>query len=73
MFDGKPVAMMVAMTLMHCYHVGSHSGLSPGPLKPLLSVYKIDAKAVARKIKVEVDTKVAEIQAVLKRRKATAA
>lgn len=39
------------MTLMHCYHVG---GFSRG---------NSDAKAIAKKIKAEVDGKVAEIQA----------
>ncbi len=72
MFSGNPVAMMVAMTLMHGYHVGSHSGPNADPLKPLLSVYKIDAKAVAKKIRAEVDTKVADIRASLKKHKAKA-
>ncbi len=72
MFGENPVAMMVAMTLMHGYHVGGHSGPNPDPLKPLLSVYKIDAKGIAKKIKAEVDTKVAEIQASLKKHKAKA-
>lgn len=70
MFDGNPVAMMVAMTLMHCYHVGSFSRGNPDPLKPLLGVYKIEAKAIAKKIKAEVADKVAEIQASLQKRKA---
>jgi hypothetical protein len=69
-FDGNPMAMMVGMTLMHSYHVGSHSGSSTDPLKPLLSVYKVDAKAVARKIKADVGTKIASIEVAIKKRKA---
>jgi len=70
MFDGKPVAMMVAMTLMHRYHVGCSSGTSLDPLKPLLSIYKVDAKPVAKTIKADVDAKIASIEAALKKRKA---
>ncbi len=70
MFSGNPVAMMVAMTLMHCYHVGGFSRGNPDPLKPPLGVCKVDAKAIAKKIKAEVDGKVAEIQASIRKRKA---
>jgi ParB family chromosome partitioning protein len=70
MFDGNPIAMMAAMTLMHCYHVGAFSRSGSDPLKPLLGVYKVDAKAIAKKIKAEVDAKIAEIQAKLKKHKA---
>jgi hypothetical protein len=73
MFGSNHVAMMVAMTLMHCYHVGGFSTGNPDPLKPFLGVYKIDAKAVAKKVKAEVDAKVAEIQASINKRKAKAA
>lgn len=73
MFDRNPVAMMVAITLMHCYHVGGFSRGNPDPLKPLLGVYKIDSRAVAKKIRAEVDAKVAEIQASINKRKAKAA
>jgi hypothetical protein len=72
MFVGNPVAMMIAMTLMHRYHVGGYSGGNPDPLKPLLGAYKIDRKAIAKKIKGEADTKIAEVQAALKRHKASA-
>jgi hypothetical protein len=37
--DGNPLAMMVAMTLMHSYHVGCYSG-GQYPLKPLLASTK---------------------------------
>src|SRR5580765_392180 len=47
-----------------------HSGSNADPLKPLLRVYKIDAKAAAKKIRAEVDTKVAVFQASLKKHKA---
>jgi ParB family chromosome partitioning protein len=70
MFDAHPVAMMVAMTLMHRYHVGSYSGCDPDPLKSLLGVYKVDAKAVANKIRTDNDSKIASIQTALKERKA---
>lgn len=68
LFDGNPFAMMVAVTLMHSYHIGCYSG-GQDSLKPLLTVYKIDAKAIAKEIKSEVDAKIAEIQAALKKRK----
>jgi len=42
--------MMVAMTLMHRYHVGIHWGANSDPLKPLLGVFKIDVKDIARAI-----------------------
>jgi ParB/RepB/Spo0J family partition protein len=70
LFEGNPVAMMVAMTLMHRYHVGSYSGMNGDPLKPLLNVYKVNAKDIARKVKTEVDDRIASINATLKKRKA---
>lgn len=71
-FDGNPVAMMVAMTLMHHYHVGCYSGPDADPLKPHMSVYKVDAKAIAKTVKAEVDSKIASIEAMLKKRNSKA-
>jgi len=68
LFEGSPVAMMVAMTLMHHYHVGGYSGPNEDPLKPLLGVYKVDAKAIAKAIKSDVDDKIVAIEASLKKR-----
>lgn len=73
MFDGNPVAMMVAMTLMHRYHVGSFGRPDPDPLKPLLSIYKIDANGITKRTKADVDLKIAEIRTSLKKRKARTA
>ena len=69
MFDSNPVALMVAMTLMHRYHVGSHHSLSD-PLKTLLQIYRVNASAVAKKTKADVQTKIGGIQGALVRRKA---
>jgi hypothetical protein len=71
LFEGSPVAMMVAMTLMHHYHVGGYSGPNEDPLKPLLSVFKVDAKTIAKAIKSDVDAKIVAIEASLKKRRVT--
>ncbi len=71
-FDGNPFAMTIAMTLMHRYHLGFASGDLDDPLKPLMTVYKIDAKAIAKTIKAEVDAKIASIETTLKKRKVKA-
>jgi ParB/RepB/Spo0J family partition protein len=70
MFNENPLGLMVAMVLMHRYHPGHYSGTDGDPLKPLLSVYKVDAAAVGREIKKETSEKVASIQTSLKKRKA---
>jgi hypothetical protein len=43
------------------------------PLKPLIEVYKIQAKAIARTVKAEIEAKIASIETTLKKRKAKAA
>jgi hypothetical protein len=48
MFQGKPVALMVAMVLMNRYHPGF--AYEVDPLKPLMRVYRINAKAIERRI-----------------------
>jgi hypothetical protein len=58
------------MTLMHRYHPGFSSGTHEDPLKPLMAVYRIDAKAIAKTIKAEIDAKIASIENTLKKRKA---
>jgi ParB family chromosome partitioning protein len=68
-FDGNPVAMMVAMALMHHYHLGFASGEREDPLKPLLRVYNVNAKAIAKISKDDVDGKIAAIEATLRKRK----
>jgi len=68
MFQGYPVAMMVAMVLMHRYHIGHDLGGDTDPLKPLLRVYKVDAKAIERRIAGDTAAKISSIQAVLKKR-----
>lgn len=70
MFEGNPIALMVTMVLMHRYHTGHYGGPDADPLKPLLRVYKVDAKTIAKRIKAETDAKIAAIQAALKKRKA---
>lgn len=70
MFQGKPVALMVAMVLMHRYHVGNYCGPDADPLKPLLRVYKVEVKAIEKKIKAEIAAKIGLIRATLKKRKA---
>lgn len=67
MFEGKPLALMVAMVLMHRYHVSSAS--DDDPLKPFLRVYRVDAKAIERKIEKETAAKIATIQGALKKHK----
>jgi ParB family transcriptional regulator, chromosome partitioning protein len=68
-FDGNPIALMVAMALMHRYHAGSYSR-SDDPLIPLLQVYRINAAAVEKKTKAGIQQKIDEIKGALGRRKA---
>lgn len=53
---------------MHHYHVGCYSVPDADPLKPLMAVYKVDAKAIAKTVKAEVDSKIASIEDTLKKR-----
>ena len=68
-FTGNPVALMVAMTLMHHYHVGSY-GRGGDPLPEFLRLYKIKATAIEEQVKVEIGQKIAAIQESLRKRKA---
>jgi ParB/RepB/Spo0J family partition protein len=68
LFAGKPVALMVAMTLMHRYHVGSYD-TSADPLKLLLPVYRVNAAKVEKKTRAAIDNKIAEIRGALRRRR----
>lgn len=69
MFDTNPLALMVAMTLMHRYHVGSYDSHGD-PLNPLLQVYRVNAAAVEKQTKAGIQTKITAIQEALVRRKA---
>jgi hypothetical protein len=64
--------MMVAMALMHHYHLGFASGGREDPLKPLMRVCNVNAKAIAKTLKDDVDAKIAAIGATLKQRKTRA-
>ncbi len=68
-FTGNPVALMVAMTLMHCFHVGTY-GRHDDPLPILLRLYRVNAKAIEKQVKAGIFDKVAAIQQALKKRKA---
>jgi ParB/RepB/Spo0J family partition protein len=68
-FEGNPIALMVAMMLMHRYHVGSY-GRNDDPLQPLLGVYRINAEAIEKKTKGDIQQKIGEIKGALSRRKA---
>lgn len=69
-FNRNPVALMVAMTLMHNYHVGSYGRDGGNPLPEFLRLYKINATAIEKRVKGEVGEKVAAIQESLRKRKA---
>jgi ParB family transcriptional regulator, chromosome partitioning protein len=69
MFSGHPVAMMVAMLLMHRYHISHDVGGDADSLKPLLRVYKVDAKRIERQLRDDTTAKISAIQATLKKRK----
>jgi ParB family chromosome partitioning protein len=68
-FDGNPVALMVAMTLMHAYHSGSY-GPSGDPLPTLLRLYKVNAASIEKQVKAEVGEKISAIQQSVRKRKA---
>jgi ParB family transcriptional regulator, chromosome partitioning protein len=72
MFDGNPLALMAAMTLMHHYSA-QYVRKGADPLESLLGVYKIDAKAITAKVKAEVKGKIEEIEEAVEKRKAKAA
>jgi hypothetical protein len=63
---------MAAMTLMHHYSA-QYVRKGADPLESLLGVYKIDAKAIAAKVKAEVKGKIEEIEEAVEKRKAKAA
>lgn len=69
-FNGNPVALMVAMTLMHNYHLGSYGRGGGNPLPKFLGLYKIKATAIEKQVKAEVAEKVSAIQESLRKRKA---
>jgi len=69
MFQGHPVEMMVAVVLMHRYHVGHNFGPDTDPLKPLLRLYRVEAKSIERRIREDTAAKIASIQATLKKRR----
>jgi ParB family chromosome partitioning protein len=69
MFNNNPLALMVAMTLMHCYHVGGYDAHGD-PLKPLLQVYRVNAEALEKQTKADIQAKIAGIQGAVDRRKA---
>ncbi len=71
MFDGSPVALMVAMVLMHGYHAGYSARAERDALKPLLGLYKVDAKVIECRTKAETVEKIAAIEAALKKRTKT--
>jgi ParB/RepB/Spo0J family partition protein len=68
-FANNPLALMVAMALMHRYHVSSYEP-HRDPLKPLLQVYRVNAAAVAKQAKEAIQAKITGIQGALDRRKA---
>ena len=59
---------MVTMVLMQRYHVNSAS--DNDPLKPLLRAYRVNAKAIERKIEKDTAAKIATIQGALREHKA---
>jgi ParB family chromosome partitioning protein len=67
-FKGNPVALMVAMTVMHCYHVGGYRGDGGDPLPKFLQLYRVNAKAVEDRVKAATAEKIAAIQQSLKKR-----
>jgi ParB/RepB/Spo0J family partition protein len=71
-FAANPFALMIAMLLMHRYHVGSYEAHCD-PLKPLLQVYRVNVAAVEKRTKEAIQAKITGIQGSLDRRKAKAA
>jgi hypothetical protein len=68
-FDGNPVALMVAMTVMHQYH-GGYTRHGGDPLPEFLRLYRVNAKAIEKRVKSEIADKITAIQKSLKKRKA---
>jgi ParB family transcriptional regulator, chromosome partitioning protein len=68
-FEGNPLALMVAMTVMHAYHSGSY-GPHGDPLPTFLRLYKINPAVIEKKVKAEIGQKIAGIQESLRKRKA---
>jgi ParB family chromosome partitioning protein len=68
-FDGNPVALMVAMTVMHEYHVGSYTRAGGNPLPEFLRLYKIDATAIEKRVKAEIADKVHAVQESVRKHK----
>lgn len=68
-FAGNPMAMMVAMTLMHSYHLNAYVRTGEDPLPIYVRAYGINAALVEKRTKALVTEKIESIQAGLKRRK----
>ncbi len=66
-FDNNPIALMVAMTVMHCYHVGTSD---PGhdPVGFFVRHYKVDASRIEKEVKTAIGEKIGSIRSSLKRR-----
>ncbi len=69
-FDGNPVALMVAMTLMHQYHPGSYSRDGGNSLPEFVRLYRINAKSIDKRVRAATAEKVEAIQKSLKKRRA---
>lgn len=69
-FEKNPVALMVAMTVMHQYHAGSYTRQGGDPLPQFLRLYRVDAKGIEKRVKTDVAEKIATIQQSLDKRKA---
>lgn len=68
-FERNPVALMVAMTLMHNYHVGSYSRGGGNPLPEFLRLYKIKTAVIEKQVKDEIGKKITAIQESMRKRK----
>jgi hypothetical protein len=60
--------LMMAMTIMHQYH-GGYMRTSGDPLPEVVRLYRIDAKAIEKRVKAATAEKLDAIQAALKKRK----
>lgn len=68
-FDGNPLALMVAMTVMHQYH-GGYTRHGGDPLPQFLRLYRVNAKVIEKRVKDDIAEKITTIQKSLKKCKA---
>lgn len=69
-FERNPVALMVAMTIMHQYHADSYTRDGGDPLAEFVRLYRINTKTIQKRVKDATTEKVEAIKKSLKKRKA---